>query len=192
MKVVTMAAALDQGLITPDSSFYDPGYIQFADAPTVTNWEGLAYGTETMTQVLEHSANVGAAYVAHNILGPNRYYPYLTRFGFGQATGIGGQEETGSFRTPSDDPQEWSPSDLTRQAFGQSILATPLQVAMAYEAIANGGVMMYPYLVAATNNNGQVVTTQPRVERRVISAHAAQLLTGMLIQSAVLGFAQLA
>src|SRR2546428_1789083 len=163
MKVVTMAAALDQGLITPDTSFYDPGYIQFADAPTVTNWEGLAYGTETMTQVLEHSANVGAAYVAHNILGPKDYYPYLTRFGFGQATGIGGQEESGSFRTPSNDPQGWSPSDLTRQAFGQSILATPLQAAIAYETIANGGVVLSPYLVRSIASNGNVVFTHSQV-----------------------------
>ena len=190
MKAVTMAAALDQGLITPDTSFYDPGYMVFDDAPTVTNWEGLAYGTETMTQVLEHSANVGAAYVAHNILGPKRYYPYLTRFGFGQATGIGGQEEIGSFRTPSNDPQEWSPSDLTRQAFGQSILATPLQVAMAYEAIANGGLMMRPYLVASINDNGRVVTIQPQAERRVISTRTAQILTGMLMHVATEGLAQ--
>ena len=190
MKAVTMAAALDQGLITPDTSFYDPGYMVFDDAAMVTNWQGLAYGTETMTQVLEHSANVGAAYVAHNILGPKRYYPYLTSFGFGQATGIGGQEEIGSFRTPSNDPQEWTPSDLTRQAFGQSISATPLQVAMAYETIANGGLMMRPYLVASINNNGQVVTIQPQVERRVISTRTAQILTGMLMHVASEGLAQ--
>src|SRR6266567_7577110 len=190
MKVVTMAAALDQGLITPDTSFYDPGYIQFADAPTVTNWEGLAYGTESMTQVLEHSANVGAAYVAHNILGPSRYYPYLARFGFGQARGIDGPEDTGYYRKPGD--SNWTESDLTRQAFGQSILATPLQVVIAYETVANGGVMMHPYLVASINNNGHVVRTQPQVERRVISDKAAQLLTGMLEDSALHGFAQLA
>jgi cell division protein FtsI/penicillin-binding protein 2 len=190
MKAVTMAAALDQRLITPNTSFYDPGYIEFNDASLVTNWEGLPYGTETMTQVLEHSANVGAAYVAHNILGPKRYYPYLARFGFGQATGIGGQEEIGSYRTPSNDPQGWSPTDLTRQAFGQAILATPLQVAMAYETIANGGLMMRPYLVSSINNNGHVTTIQPQVERRVISPRTAQLLTGMLMLVASQGLAQ--
>jgi cell division protein FtsI/penicillin-binding protein 2 len=184
MKSVTMAAALDQGLITPNTAFDDPGIISFKDGtPPVTNWDDLGYGRETMTQVLEHSANVGAAYVAHDILGPNRYYPYLQRFGFGQPTGINdGPEETGMYRTP--DSPDWTPSDLTRQAFGQSILATPLQVAMAYQAIANGGVMMRPYLVAAINNNGQVTTTQPRVERHVISARAAALLTRMLVSAA--------
>ena len=190
MKAVTMAAALDQGLITPDTTFDDPGYRTFNDAPMVVNWNGLAYGTESMTQVLEHSANVGAAYVAHDILGANRYYPYLAKFGFGQATGISPQEETGSYRTPTNSPRLWSPSDLTRQAFGQSIFATPLQVAMAYATIANGGVMMHPYLVSAINNNGRIVTTQPEALRRVISAHAATLLTSMLMHSATNGLAQ--
>ncbi len=190
MKAVTMAAALDQGLITPDTTFDDPGYRTFNDAPTVVNWNGLAYGTESMTQVIEHSANVGAAYVAHDILGANRYYPYLAKFGFGQAMGISPQEETGFYRTPTNSPKLWSPSDLTRQAFGQSIFATPLQVAMAYATIAHGGVMMHPYLVSAINNNGRIVTTQSEVLRRVISAHAATLLTGMLMHSATDGFAQ--
>ena len=190
LKAVTMAAALDQGLITPDTTFNDPGYRTFKDAPMVVNWNGLGYGTESMTQVLEHSANVGAAYVGHDILGPDRYYPYLAKFGFGQATGISSQEETGFYRTPWNSPKIWTPGDLTRQAFGQSIEATPLQVAMAYATIANGGVMMRPYLLAVCNNNGHVVTTQPEVLRRVISARAAMLLTGMLRHSATDGFAR--
>ena len=191
MKLVTMAAALDQGLITPDTTLNDQGCMSFSDGtPAVCNWQYIAYGTESMTQVLEHSANVGAAYIAHNILGPSRYYPYLARFGFGQARGIDGPEDAGYYRKPGD--SNWTESDLTRQAFGQSILATPLQVAMAYETVANGGVMMHPYLVASINNNGHVVRTQPQVERRVISDKAAQLLTGMLEDSALHGFAQLA
>jgi len=190
MKAVTMAAALDQGLITPDTSFYDPGYREFDDAPIVRNWNYQGYGTETMTQVLEHSANVGAAYVAHDILGARRYYPYLPKFGFGQKTRIDGQEEAGFYRTPDNSPTLWSPSDLTRQAFGQSIDATPLQMAMAYATIANGGLMMRPYLVASIDNNGHVVTTQPSILRRVISTHAAQLLTEMLMHSASDGLAQ--
>ncbi|HZS76314.1 MAG TPA: penicillin-binding protein 2 [Ktedonobacteraceae bacterium] len=190
MKAVTMAAALDQGLITPDTTIDDQGCIDFPDVPQICNWRDIAYGPETMTQVLEHSANVGASYVAYNILGAQRYYPYLVKFGFGQATGIDGPEYPGMYRKPGD--SGWTISDLTRQSFGQSILATPLQVAMAYEAIANGGVMMEPYLVSGVDNNGQVTTTQPIVKRRVISQHAAQLLIQMLTQSAAHGFAQLA
>jgi cell division protein FtsI/penicillin-binding protein 2 len=190
MKMVTMAAALNQGLITPDTTLNDHGCMTFTDAPMVCNWQLKAYGIESMTQVLIHSANVGAAYVAHDILGAERYYPYLTYFGFGKLTGIDGPEETGEYLSPKD--QNWTISDLTRQAFGQSILATPIQVATAYEAIANGGVMMYPYLVDEINNNGKVTKTHPRVERRVISAHAAQSLTEMLNQAALQGSAKLA
>jgi cell division protein FtsI/penicillin-binding protein 2 len=190
MKAVTMAAALDQGLITPDTTVYDPGYITFSDADVVRNWEDRGYGTETMTQVLEHSANVGSAYVAHTILGPGRYYPYLARFGFGQPTGIDSLEEIGNYRSPGNDPKGWSESDLTRQAFGQSILATPLQVAMAYQAIANAGVSMRPYLVASINNNGHIVTTQPQLVRHVISAHTAAILTDMLEHVVTNGLAQ--
>ena len=190
MKIVTMAAALDQGLITPNTTLNDPGCMTFTDAPMVCNWQFKAYGTESMTQVLINSANVGAAHVAHDILGADRYYPYLTRFGFGQPTGIDGPEAAGFYLSPND--QNWTESDLTRQAFGQSIRATPIQVAMAYETIANGGVMMHPYLVEEINNNGHVMKTQPRVERRVISPHAAQLLTEMLTQAALLGSAKLA
>ena len=183
MKSVTMAAALDQGLITPDTSFYDPGYLNFTDGtPTVTNWANQGHGTETMTQVLEHSANVGAAYVAHNILQADRFYPYLQRFGFAKSTGLEDPEAAGTYRDPSS--ADWTPSDLTRQSFGQSILVTPLQMAMVYQTIANDGVMMQPYLVASVNNNGHITTTQPQVKRRVISASAAELLKGMLVSAA--------
>jgi cell division protein FtsI/penicillin-binding protein 2 len=196
MKAVTMAAALDQGLITPNTTLEDHGCVSYTDAPTVCNWEDLAYGTETMTQVLIHSANVGASHVAHDILGSNRYYPYLARFGFAEPTGIDdGPETPGYYRQPcghgwSPCSQDWTVSDLTRQAFGQSIEATPLQVAQAYQAIANGGVMMQPYLVDSIDNNGHVTKTEPKVKRRVISQQAAQSLTEMLVQAAQLGSAQ--
>ena len=177
-----MAAGLDQGLITPDTSFTDNGTISFSDADAVANWNHAPYGVETMTQVLEHSANVGTAYVAHDILGANRYYPYVQRFGFGQKYNIDGPEQAGTYRTNAS--KDWYPTDLTRQAFGQSISTSPFQMAMVYEAIANGGVMMQPYLVQSINNNGHVTTTQPKAMRRVISANTAKMLNGMLVSAA--------
>ena len=195
MKAVTMAAALNQGLITPDTTLQDDGCISYSDAPTVCNWQDIAYGTETMTQVLIHSANVGASHVAHDILGVNGFYPYLERFGFGQATGIDGPEQTGYYRQPcghgwSPCSSDWTMSDLTRQAFGQGIEATPIQMAMVYQTIANGGVMMQPYVVGSINNNGQVTTTQPRVKRQIVSKQTALLLTEMLTQVGEQGLPQ--
>ena len=183
MKAVTMAAALDQHIITPDTSIQDNGCLSFADGTApVCNWANIAYGTETMTQVLQHSANVGAAYVS-TLLGPQGYYPYLQRFKFGTATGLFGPEETGEYRTNQD--TGWTMSDLTRQAFGQSITVTPIQLARAYQAIANGGVMMKPYLVASVNNNGHVTTTQPQVLGDVITGTTAKLLTQMLVSVSI-------
>ena len=135
-----------------------------------------------MTQVLEHSANVGTAYVAHDILGASRFYPYVQRFGFGQKYNIDGPEQAGIYRTNASN--NWYPTDLTRQAFGQSISTSPFQMAMVYEAIANGGVMMQPYLVQSINDNGHVTTTQVRSMRRVISANTAKMLRDMLVSAA--------
>jgi cell division protein FtsI/penicillin-binding protein 2 len=182
MKAVTMAAALDQGLITPDLTINDPGYVDFPDAPRVTNWDNRGYGKETMTGVLEHSANVGAAIVAHNILKPDRFYPYLERFGFSQPTHLSYPESNYTYRVPG--TPGWTPSDLTRQSFGQSIQTTPLHVAMAYQAIANGGTLMRPYLIQSIDNNGQKTQTQPQVQHQVISAKTAKTLTGMLVSAA--------
>jgi cell division protein FtsI/penicillin-binding protein 2 len=182
LKAFTMAAALDQHLITPETTIQDRGCLSFADGtPPVCNWANTAYGPETMTQVLEHSSNVGAAYVS-TLLGPQGFYPYLHRFGFGTPSHLFGPEASGGYRTNQD--QNWTMSDLTRQAFGQSITVTPIQLARAYQALANGGVMMKPYLVAAINNNGKVTTTVPQAMERVISPAAATALTQMLVRTA--------
>lgn len=179
MKAVTMAAALDQNLIKPTTTIDDTGVLTFDDGtPPVYNWDKLGYGIESMTQVLEHSANVGAAWVATQKLGAQGFYPYVQSFGFGQRTGVLAPESAGSYRTPTS--TGWSPSDLARQSFGQSILVTPLQMADAYQAIANGGTMMQPYLVSSINNNGHVTTTKPQVKQQVIRASTAKTLTGML------------
>lgn len=182
MKPVTMAAALDQGLITPQTAVQDGGYQTFADAAPVRNWDNRGYGQETMAEVLAHSANVGAALVAHDILRAKGFYPYLAKFGFAQLTGITQEEQAGWYSTQAS--KGWTPTDLTRQAFGQSIAVTPLQMAMVYQAIANGGVMMKPYLVSSINDNGHLTTFQPQMRQRVISATADKQLTDMLVFAA--------
>jgi cell division protein FtsI (penicillin-binding protein 3) len=109
----------------------------------------------------------------------DRYYQYIEKFGFGQLTGIDVPGEVpGLVRKP----ESWSAIDLATQAFGQGISTTPLQLVMAYAAIANGGFLMRPYVARRVlAPDGQVVVeNQPHVVRRVISEKTAKLLASML------------
>ncbi len=178
IKVVTVAAALDSGVISPDEILYDPGAIEVGGSP-IYNPDKQAYGQVDLTTVLGKSLNVEVAQIAVR-LGPERFYHYLRRFGFGSATGVDlAGEVTGGFKTP-DDP-EWSESDLGRNSFGQAMAATPLQVAVALASIANGGLLMKPYVVQAiADNNGHSVTTASKPIRRTVTAQTAHAVTRIL------------
>jgi len=178
IKVVTVAAALDSGAIAPDEVFYDPGAIEVGGNP-IYNPDKQAYGNVDLTVVLGKSLNVEAAQIAVR-LGPERFYHYLRRFGFGSPTGVDlAGEVAGGFKTPED--PEWSESDLGRNSFGQAMAATPLQVAVAIASIANGGLLMKPYVVQAiTDNDGNSVEIPPKPIRRAITAQTAHTVTRML------------
>jgi cell division protein FtsI (penicillin-binding protein 3) len=177
VKVVTVAAAIDSGVITQDTILNDQGAIEVGGQP-IHNWNNQAYGPVDITTVLGESLNVEAAQIAV-MLGRERFYDYVWRFGFGRHTGVDlDGEEPGKFNTP-DDP-EWSESDLGRHSFGQAIDATPLQVATAIGAVANGGLMMRPYVVQAMSNGSEDVQTAAKPVRRVVTAQTAHTVTRML------------
>src|SRR5579859_787065 len=183
MKAVTMAAGIDLHLITPDTTLNDPGYYDVDGIP-IHNFDDLGYGTETMTQVLQHSANVGAIWVALQKLGAKNFYHYLDQFGFGTPTGVDlPTESAGLLPAPADR------TDLTlaENSFGEGIGVTPLQMVMAYATLANGGVLMRPYCVASATQNGQTTTFGPQSLRQAISPQTAQTVTQMLVQSAMNG-----
>jgi cell division protein FtsI/penicillin-binding protein 2 len=188
MKAITMAAALDLGLITPATSFTDPGTYD-VQGITLHNWDDIAYGQETMTEVLQHSSNVGAVWVALQRLHADNFYRYLGRFGFGATTGVDLPTESAGLVPKADERTDLT---LAENSFGESIGATPLQMAMAYAALANGGLLMRPYVVASATRGGQTSTFDPQAIRQVISPATAQLLTKMLVASAEDGEAQLA
>jgi cell division protein FtsI/penicillin-binding protein 2 len=191
MKAVTMAAGIDAGVITPDTSFYDAGSVQVAGA-TLHNWNSIAWGQETMTQVLAHSANVGAVWVEQR-LGQAQFESYLARFGFGVRTGVDLPDEAaGLVPRPSGASEE--ELTLAEQSFGESIGVTPLQMAAAYGALANGGVLMRPYIVQCVTADGGLgarTCVQPQAVRRVVSAATAATVTQMLAQSDQYGEAQM-
>ena len=170
MKVITMAGGLDAGKLTADTTYYDS--VQLAlDGYTIKNWDKKANGKTTMTEVIEKSINTGAAY-AQKLLGKDLFYNYLVKFGFGERTGLGLPGEIGgslgNLKTTSRD------INFATASFGQGVSVTNIQMINAFSAIANGGVLMRPYI-----RNDQ----DPLVVRRVISEGAAREVTKMMVSA---------
>lgn len=178
MKVVTAAAAVDAGVVTPDTWYVDTGQVEIGDA-VIRNWEGRSYGSQSMTGVLTHSINTGSIFMASK-LGAERFHDYLTRFGFGRPTGIELNGEAGGiYRRPGDDG--WTVVDLATQSFGQAITATPIQMISAIAAVINGGQLIRPHLVKATvDADGRRVETPITVTGRAISEQTSAQLRKML------------
>ena len=185
MKAVTMAGGLDAGVITPNTRYDDKGYADIGGR-RLYNALGRAWGPSTMTQVLEHSANAGAVFVASR-LGGQKLYDTILTFGFGMPTGIDVASEVGGTVRPL---AEWYPVDVGTAAFGQGLSATPLQLACAYAAIANGGTLYRPYVVAGWRDADGEHRTAPAATRRVMSPQTASTLRDMLVSAVDNGLAQ--
>jgi cell division protein FtsI (penicillin-binding protein 3) len=178
-KMFTVAAALDAGVITPASTYYDNGLI-VVGGEEIENSDRMSHGETTMHELLAQSLNVGAAHLS-TTLGALEFYEYVRRFGFNELTGVDlAYEVAGQVRFPGD--REWHESDLATNSFGQGLAANPLQVLCAVSAVANRGVLMRPYLVQRVAERGTVITeTVAHEVRRVISAEAAADVTEMLV-----------
>jgi cell division protein FtsI/penicillin-binding protein 2 len=176
-KVVTLAAGLDAGAIKPETVIYDGGVIEVGGR-SIYDWDRQPHGTVDMTTVLAKSLNVGAAQVAV-MLGKERFYTYVRRFGFGRITEVDlDSEGPGTLKTPGD--ADWHESDLGTNSFGQGIAVTPLQMTMAVAAIANDGLLMKPYIVQQIQEDDRTLWVQPTVVRRAVLAQTARTLTDML------------
>jgi cell division protein FtsI/penicillin-binding protein 2 len=191
MKAVTMAAGIQAGVITPQTTFYDPGYVDVAGV-RIYNFDRNGHGDENMTQVLQYSANVGAVFVARRV-GSADFYQTLHAFGFGQTTGSGLPGEVRGLRGGGNG--ENPELTLAENAFGESIGVTPLQLTQAYAALANGGALMRPHVVAsvtADDGLGATTTYAPQMAQQVVSPQTAATVTQMLTQSALQSDAHMA
>mgnify|MGYP001765419334 CR=1 FL=1 len=180
-KVLTMAAALDAGVVTPETIFTDLGFIEIGGA-IIRNWDGGAWGDQTMQGCLQHSLNVCLTWVAIQ-LGVDRFYSYMQDFGFGHMTGIDlADEASGRLKLPIDD--DWQMMDLGMNSFGQGITVTPVQMLMAISAVANlRGEMVMPHVLLSTVTNGTQYSPRLDSMGHPISAETAQVLTEMLYHS---------
>jgi cell division protein FtsI (penicillin-binding protein 3) len=174
-KAFLVAAALEKGVISPheridcgDGTLRVPG-------KTIRDKEPR--GVLDPAGVLRVSSNIGAVHIAYQ-LGPQDHFEMLRRFGFGETTGAGFPDESaGVLRSW----REWRPVDHATIAFGQGVSVTPIQLAAATAALANGGQWLAPRLVSARRAPGGAWQPVPRsVPRRVVSAETAQQVLGML------------
>ncbi|MBA4180062.1 MAG: hypothetical protein C0506_05680 [Anaerolinea sp.] len=183
MKILTAAAAIDAGAVTPDTSYVDNGIAYIYGIP-IKNWDDSVYGPQTMTEVLQNSINTGAIFMMQQLeaIRPGGFQKYLDAFGIGRPTGIDFQGEAeGIVRRPTD--SDWSPVDLATQAFGQSISVTPIQLMAAVGAAINGGNLVKPHLVRAlVDQQGNRTEVKPEIVGRAISGQTSATVRQMLHQ----------
>lgn len=180
MKILTMAAALDAGTVTPQTTYVDTGSIQVGGI-TIRNWNRDAWGQQDMTGCLQHSLNVCMAWISTQ-MGPQAFYGYMERFGLGHRTGVDlADEAMGRLKTPGD--SDWYNVDLGTNAFGQGVTVTPLQMLMAASAFANDGKMVTPHILYSMLRDGHQYNVPSQYGGSPISAQTAQTLNEMLANS---------
>jgi len=176
MKAVLAAAAIEERVMKPDTLvFGEQGRMAIGNT-MIHDHEKL--GWLSFAQVIQKSSNVGAA-KAGIALGEQRFYRYLQSFGFGERTEIDLPGEAAGLLKH---PREWGGRTLASISMGQEIGVTPMQMVSAVAAIANGGVLMRPYVVSEIRDaQGQTLKeVQPHVKRRVISPETARTVTTIL------------
>lgn len=168
-KPITMAAGIDSGKITPQTTYYDAGYVKVDDR-IIRNWDNKSHGLQTMTNVIEKSLNTGSVF-AERTMGHSIFAQYLRNFGFGEKTGIQLPGEiSGNIRNLNSKKDV----DFATISYGQGISVTPIALINAFSAIANGGVLMKPLILA---------DEKPQVIRRVIKPETAKQVTEMMVSA---------
>lgn len=187
LKPVIMAGAINDNLVTPDTTMVDNGPVHVSKF-TINTFDGKHHGVQTMTQVLEKSNNIGMVWVAQQ-MGAERMYDYLRRFGFGERTGV---ELDGETQTSVKEPQKWNIATVATTGFGQGIAVTPIQALNAINAIANNGLLMQPHIVQDIKSSTGEKITSPVAVRRVISNQTAETVSAMMVSVIENGVAGLA
>jgi cell division protein FtsI (penicillin-binding protein 3) len=176
MKIVTVSAALEQGLVTPETPIEVPGSLQVGDHAFT---DAEVHGTETMTvaQILAKSSNIGTIKIAQKV-GKQSLYDKLMDFGFGQRTALDFPDES---RGTVPAPDTWWTTSMGTIPIGQGISATPMQVLSAYNTIANRGTYVAPHLVDSTiDGQGQEHPVATDAGHRVMSSATADKMNLML------------
>lgn len=189
-KPLTMAVALNEGEITPETTYFDPGVLEIDGWP-IYNYDRRVYGGEiTMTGVLEKSINTGAVF-AEQQAGHQKFLEYIERFGIFEKTGI---DLAGEVLPQNAELKKGYEINFATASFGQGIEMTPMQLIRAFSAIANGGKLITPHLVKEIrNSNNEIIGRESVPDKEgVISANTSQKLKTMLVSVVENGFGKAA
>ena len=177
VKILTMAAALDSGTVTPGTTYLDTGSILVGGA-MIQNWDQAPWGVQDMTGCLQHSLNVCMATLSTS-MGAGTFYTYMDKFGLGHLTGVDlAGEAAGRLKIPGD--SDWYAVDLGTNAFGQGVAATPVQIMMAASAIANDGRTVTPHTLYAMVRDGRQYNVPAQFAGSPITEQTANTLSEML------------
>jgi cell division protein FtsI/penicillin-binding protein 2 len=189
VKVLTVAAALDAGLVNPETTYHDQGWIEVGGL-VVENATRRGYGDQTVADILIQSLNVGAAWLGMQ-MGPGIFYSTMQAFGLGRPTGVDlAGEVPGQLLLP-DDYERWHDSNLGTNSFGQGLAVTPIQLISAVATIANDGARLRPHVVGRrVAFDGTVSTWQPVVELQAVSPQTARTVTEMMVRVVEEGVSQ--
>lgn len=183
-KSVTMAAAVDSGAVTPETTYYDTGEVKVGGF-SIKNFNEKANGTQTMRQVLQHSLNTGAIF-AESKMGDDTFLNHVVGFGFGQKTGA---DLSGEVAGNISNLYSGRKINFMTASYGQGIAVTPLQLINAYSAVANGGKLMLPHLVKEiVYPNGTKTEIKPKIIGSPITEDTANKLKSMLVDVVEKGF----
>lgn len=175
-KILTVAAALEAGVVSLDDHFYCPGY-RIVDGQRIKCWKTIGHGNQTLAEAFANSCNCCFMDLALR-LGVDRFYSYMEKFGLGQKTGITINGESAGILMPKSSVKT---VDLARMGFGHAIAVTPIQLLSIVAGITNGGVYHTPTVIKEiTNVDGNVTYTPQVKEKRIISETTSEIVNGLL------------
>jgi cell division protein FtsI/penicillin-binding protein 2 len=174
-KLVTVSAALSEHLVTPKTTFRLPYSIHVADR-VIHDAEERPTETMSVAKILSHSSNVGAVTLAEE-LGEERLMQWIKRWGFGKTTGLDFPGESSGSVLPLD---RWSGSTIGNVPIGQGIAVTPLQMASAYAAVANGGTWVQPHLVKKVARHSLPKPKKRRILSPTVDSQVSAMLTNVV------------
>ncbi|OWK26672.1 MAG: hypothetical protein US76_01490 [Parcubacteria group bacterium GW2011_GWA2_38_13b] len=176
-KIITMAAALDSGKITPSTVYTDTGFVNMGGY-TIKNWDKKSHGEQTMTQVLEKSLNTGVIF-AESLLSKDDFLKYVRAFGFDKKTSI---DLAGEVAGNISNLYFGRDINYATASFGQGIAVTPIELISAVSAIANQGIMVRPRVLSSfRDQDGKIIKAEIDKGERIISFAAARSLADMMV-----------